>query len=466
MDFSSFAHAKNCCLGSPGMQLAYLSLSPLLLTSSPSCIQQYGHETLGISIPTLPPGVIISNPVNLEHLFQNEGLFQKGDFFRARLQDLFGHGILNVDGNLWKQQRKAGTQFFNTSTLRNLTHRDLPKLLQKTVSDLDPVAQDAAVVDLEQVIHEVTTQLMGNLAYDTEMHVDDQFTKAFDHASSEIAKRFQNPLWGLTELVTGAKLRESVQVMKEYGQRLVTYAEGGLESSKDAKDDKPPTLIHTLLEHLDDRSLVADSALNYLSAGKDTIAQALAWTFYLLVKHKDVSERIFHLVKTDSSVAISHEDLSTAANHYILAVFYEALRLYPPLPVELRQAQEDSLLPDGTFVPQNSVVLWCTWAMNRSTITWGDDAETYRPDRWLDKGVLTQRSSAEFPVFQGGARLCVGKKMAELIAIQVIATLTNALILTPAFEGEKTSRTHLTMPMEGGLEIRVGHRERKSAGMT
>jgi cytochrome P450 len=123
------------------------------------------------------------------------------------------------------------------------------------------------------------------------------------------------------------------------------------------------------------------------------------------------------MVKTNDSAVINHEYISSDASHFILAVFYEALRLYPPIPVELKQTQEDTLLPDGAFIPQNSVRLLCTWAMNRSTLTWGDDAKSFRPDRWLHEGALTHRSAAEFPVFQGGERLCLGKRMAELIAI-------------------------------------------------
>ncbi|KAF4978967.1 hypothetical protein FDECE_18134, partial [Fusarium decemcellulare] len=396
-----------------GNGLMFLRPRQELFTWFTKCIQQYGHETLAIHIPTLPPGVIISDPINLGHVFQHEEIFQKGNFFRTRLHDLFGYGIVNVDGHLWKRQRKAGTQFFNAATLKHLTNIDLPKFLDETVARLDSAGE---TVDLEAVLHEATTQLMGKVAYGVEMHAQDDFTQEFDYASGEIAKRFQNPLWRLTELVTGMRLRKSVSQMKAYGQKLVNDA----VTRRECADDKSPTLIDTLLDHLGDRALVADSALNYLSAGKDTIAQALTWAFYLLSKHKDVSERVYSLVKSTSTV-IRHEDLTPEARNFILAVFYEALRLYPPIPFELKQAKEDTTLPDGTFIPRNSVVLWCTWAMNRSTETWGSDAELYRPDRWLHEGVLTQKSAAEFPVFQGGARLCLGKKMAELIAVQVIA---------------------------------------------
>lgn len=54
------------------------------------CQQKYGFETLEITVPTLPPGVIISDPANLEFVLKNERLVSKGHFVKSRSQDLFG----------------------------------------------------------------------------------------------------------------------------------------------------------------------------------------------------------------------------------------------------------------------------------------------------------------------------------------------------------------------------------------
>jgi len=158
---------------------------------------------------------------------------------------------------------------------------------------------------------------------------------------------------------------------------------------------------------------------------------------------------------------------------YTLAIFNEALRLYPPIPFEIKQTQSPTTLPDGTFLPQGSVVVWCPWAMNRSRLTWGDDAEEFRPERWLvaaggggegsapQKTAVMQKSASEFPVFNGGARTCLGKKMAELIAVQVIATVAWTFEFVPAYEGrERASKSSLTLPMEGGLPVFVKVRSR------
>ncbi len=140
---------------------------------------------------------------------------------------------------------------------------------------------------------------------------------------------------------------------------------------------------------------------------------------------------------------------------YTMAVLYELLWLYPPIPFEIKQCEQATTLPDGTFLPESSVVVWCPWAMNRSTITWGEDADSFRPERWLVDGKLVSKSSSEFPVFNGGSRTCLGKRMAEVIAVQVIATMVWMFDFTPVGEAERVSKSSLTLPMDGGLPCLV-----------
>ncbi|KAF7534722.1 hypothetical protein G7Z17_g13319 [Cylindrodendrum hubeiense] len=258
------------------------------------CERLFGYETLHISVPSLPPGVIISDPRNLEFVLRNEGIFEKGDFFKQRSWDLFGHGIINVDGELWKLQRKAGLRFLATPTLRALTSVALPQYLGEAVAGLMKSAGSSEAVDLQAVIHEVTTQLMGRMAYNMDMHTDDDFTVAFEHASGATADRFQNPLWFLTELITGTRMRRSIATIKAYGRRIVDSAvsDRAAVEAKGSRSDMPGSLIQSLLDSIGDETLVADAALNYLSAGRDTVAQALTWTLYLLMKHPGVASTL------------------------------------------------------------------------------------------------------------------------------------------------------------------------------
>lgn len=74
-----------------------------------------------------------------------------------------GNGIINADGDFWKLQRKAGLAFLNTANLRVLTDVALPRYLSETVDDL--MASVDRVVDLQHIFHEITSKVMGKMAY-------------------------------------------------------------------------------------------------------------------------------------------------------------------------------------------------------------------------------------------------------------------------------------------------------------
>ncbi|KAK4443598.1 cytochrome P450 [Podospora aff. communis PSN243] len=440
------------------------------------CQRIFGYETVALTVPTLPPGVLIHDPRNLDFVFKHEGIFTKGNFVKGRSWDLFGSGIINADGEMWKVQRKAGLSFLNTANLRVLTEVALPQYLRDSIAELKSAT---GVVDLQHIFHEITTRLMGKMAYNMEMHADDDFSQSFDYASGATAERFQNPLWPVTEIFFGKRFRRCVTVVKDFGRRIVTSAvhdrqlqkerdDGTLIDEESKLDQISGSLIQSLLEAIPNEQTVADAALTYLSAGRDTTGQALTWAFYLLMKHPHIASKIRQeaqqrFEENGVPADIQGEDFdptlfTPASMPYTMAVFYETLRIYPPIPFEIRQCMQDATLPDGTFLPKDSVLVWCLLAMQRSRLTWGEDADDFRPERFLEDGKLVSRSASEFPVFYGGTRTCLGKKMAEAIAVQVIPTMALLFEFNGVEQGERRSKTSLTLPMEGGLPVRVSVR--------
>jgi len=302
------------------------------------------------------------------------------------------------------------------------------------------------------------------------------FSKAFDYASDQIGRRFQNPLYPITELFLGSRLRSALAVVKRFGRKIVTKAKQ--ERSKMAfesliTNDEPAfdTLIDSLVEAFPDPGIVADSALNFLSAGKDTTAQSFTWTLYAILRNPEVLKPIRAEIQALTAnhkspfadLKLTTADLQPASVPYLMATYYEALRLYPPIPFEIQECQHDLTLPDGTFLPKNAIVVWCIWAINRATEIHGEDADTFRPDRWLDKeGKFVNRSAFEFPVFNGGPRACLGRKMAELMAMFVMISLFRHFVLDEAnsassFQPERLAQNSLTLPMASGLPCHLEH---------
>ena len=376
---------------------------------------------------------------------------------------------------------------------------------------------------------------MGKMAYDMDMPSSLPFSQAFDYASGAVGERFQNPFWKVKEWAFGGKMRSAVAEVKRFGAEIVSAAvqrrqrqhalfekydgsqgKGGGDLTTEHQQQQHSNLIDSLLDHIPSERTVADSAMNYLSAGRDTTAQSLTWTFYLLMRNPRCIPPILSEIRSlqeqqttstsnnnnDSGSIPSYTSLISTTNPlpYTTATFTESLRLYPPVPIELKECTTPTTFPDGTSLPVGAIVMWIPWAMNRSFNIWGKDADEFRPERWLlasdddhgdddnnnnNKAVQLGRSrpAHEFPVFNGGQRTCLGKRMAELLGVAVLAAVCGRGYKfeelgeenkrkkgwrSAASDGiserrgrlrEKETQNSLTLPMEGGLWVRVRMRE-------
>jgi len=100
--------------------------------------------------------------------------------------------------------------------------------------------------------------------------------------------------------------------------------------------------------------------------------------------------------------------------HYLHACIMETLRLYPAVPVDVKSAAADDILPDGTAVTKGDMVSYLPYAMGRMPALWGLDATEFKPERWLVDGVVQPESPFKFSAFQAGPRICLGKDSAML----------------------------------------------------
>ena len=202
------------------------------------------------------------------------------------------------------------------------------------------------------------------------------------------------------------------------------------------------------------------------------------------MRHPDTQQKILSELRStfagaQDELPLSFETIQSSLP-YVLAVFNESLRFYPPVPIELKESTAETTFPDGTWLPKGAVVMWAPWAMGRSKNLWGEDADNFRPERWLVAGDEGERltlktvSPFAFPVFNGGPRACLGKRMAELLAAYIIARLIWRYEFVEVFDKdiksgeapeERRSHSSLTLPMDGGLPCYVRRRDSKARGV-
>ena len=165
-----------------------------------------------------------------------------------------------------------------------------------------------------------------------------------------------------------------------------------------------------------------DELVTLFTAGHETTANALTFAWWLVARHPAVAEKLFAEVDRE----LAGRD-ATAADvdrlPYARAVVAEAMRLYPPAWVLMRQAKQDVAVgPPAVPVAAQGVVVISQWISHRER-RWWPDPDRFDPDRWLaDKPGETRPRYAYFP-FGGGSRNCIGEAFAWMEAILILVTL-------------------------------------------
>ncbi|KAJ1563026.1 hypothetical protein HK405_003963 [Cladochytrium tenue] len=451
-----------------------------------------------ILLPFTPPIIGSDDPAFVEHVLKTRfDVYEKGQFFFSRTQDILGHGIFAVDGDEWRAQRKTAALIFNVRNFREYVSVVFAGEMDRLASRLGRAADAGETLDLQDLFFRFTLDSFCRIGFGRHLGTLERetpiaFAAAFDAAQMQMISRFNTPLWWLLELVlpAGRAHRRNVAAVKSFGRTIVqerlakresaalaaAASDGEETTGEEEKPDGEADLLSFLMRSPDPISgqpptpdQLVDYVINFIIAGRDTTAQALSWTFLMLHRHPAARDALLAELYTafpppaegvaDDAGDISHATYEQVRGlRYANAVFHETLRLYPSVPVEMKQANRADVLPSGATVPKGALVSWSPYSMGRSKRIWGPDAAEFRPERWLEGGQAATKSAFEYPVFNGGPRTCLGKSMAELEGVFVLVEVLRRFEVSVVEHEKVTYARSMTLPMRGGMRVTVARR--------
>ena len=138
---------------------------------------------------------------------------------------------------------------------------------------------------------------------------------------------------------------------------------------------------------MSDQELLSHSASN-IFAGADTTAISLRSIFYYLCKNPRCYTQLVDEIDSMNSEGRLSEVVSFAeSNHmlYLQACMKEAMRLHPAVGMLLeRLVPEGGAMIAGKWIPEGTIVGANPWVLARDKKVYGEDADVYRPERWLN----------------------------------------------------------------------------------
>lgn len=95
-----------------------------------------------------------------------------------------------------------------------------------------------------------------------------------------------------------------------------------------------------------------------------------------------------------------------------------------------RAAEADDVLPDGHKLKKGDGVYYLAYGMGRMCSIWGEDAEEFRPERWLNNGVFESQSPFKFIAFHVCAFIFSSKLSCFLYSLHKESSFTLEMKLT------------------------------------
>ncbi|MFT6425181.1 MAG: cytochrome P450 [Celeribacter sp.] len=382
--------------------------------------------------------------------------FPKSARIAEGLKPLLGEGsVFLTNGAAWRRQRRIIDPAFEGGRLRD-TFDAMVASGRSAVARLDG---QSGPIDIEpQTSHaaaDVIFRTLFSIPIEHEI-ARDVFAQFQDHQREQpilnIAAFIPLPKW-----MPRFHRKGTLQTAKNIRTLIKTLTNDRMDQIKAgiAPDDLA-TKIMTTADPETGQTFTADEMVDQVAifflAGHETSASALAWALWLLAANPDVQDK----VAVEAAAFGDDPQFSDLSKlRYTKDVFREALRLYPPVPMMVRETTCPERFRERD-VPIGSQIVLSPWHVQRHERFW-DNPDAFDPDRFkTDNGKQCLRDA--YIPFSSGPRVCTGAGFAMVEGPMLLAMIVRAYRLKTVADKTPVPVAHLTVRSAGGIWLELEKR--------
>ncbi|KAF1963767.1 cytochrome P450 [Byssothecium circinans] len=448
-------------------------------------------ETFIIVSPSINT-IYTSDKTAIEHILTRRKDFIKGEIY-SRL-NFYGRNVDTVNGEEWARHRKLTAPCFNervSGLVWDESRRQSASMVQKWTSQ--PRGKVAGMVDDTRIValhvldaagFGVQHDFFGGVREPQAGHRlsrRDALMTVLDNIIASVVLALLAPRAEVLERWTwgvplGERFGGVVLALREFGAYMDEAVDGERRAGA-GKANLISTMIRTADREREDAgnadgagddgagvkgvwftdSEIKGNIFIFNLAGHDTTANTLAYAFALLAcwpaVQDWVAEEIDDVVGDgDWDGGVVYEEVFPRLKR-VLAVMYETLRLYGPVPrIPRAVPHPNTTLPlssptssSSITIPANTELTLQLHAMHTSSSNFANPT-VWDPKRWISSSTPNSSPPGESFIHAGisqgyaawshGPRICPGMKMAQVEFVAVLGTVLRGVRVTPAVTGD------------------------------
>ncbi len=377
--------------------------------------------------------------------------FPKSDRIREGLAPLLGQSVFVTNGETWKRQRRIIDPAFEGGRLKDT----FPAMW--AAGEAAVARMGAGVVEVEEFASHAAADVIFRTLFS--LPIENRDASGVFHAFRayqrtqpilNLAAFLPLPRW-MPRLHKRRTLRAAAEIRRLITQ--MTERRAGEIAAGTAPDDLATKIMVTADpvtgERFGTEEMVDQVAIFFL-AGHETSASALGWALWLLAAHPEVQDRV-----AEEVAGLEPEFGAVARLRLTRDVFREVLRLYPPVPMMVRETTCPEEFRGRAVGPGAQVVL-SPWHLGRHERIWGDP-DGFDPDRWAREETKAAARDGWLP-FSSGPRVCTGAGFAMVEGVLLLALLVRAFRFEVVEGRVPVPVAHLTVRARDGVWLRVVRR--------
>ncbi|KAL9280547.1 Cytochrome P450 71A15 [Arabidopsis thaliana] len=300
---------------------------------------------------------------------------------------------------------------------------------------VEKASSDSSPLNLSKLLITLTSDVASRVSFGKK------------HSNEASMSDFKNQVRKITELVGGFPVSEYIpclawidqirglynraeRVSKNFGDLMDKVVQEHLDATNKPTKDFVDILLSFERQNKDGievrRSDIKFIILDIFLGGTTTTNSLLEWTMTELIRHPECMKKLQDEIRGDATklpIYRSHEEVEDMK--YLKAVIKEGLRLHPPFPLLVPRLLTQDVKLKGYDIAAGTQVITNAWAIQRDIVTWGIDAEEFRPERHLDSPLDFRGTNFEYIPFGSGRRICPGIGFAMALVEVTLANLVN-----------------------------------------